>query len=774
MNSVCWEHSWCEHGNVECDCFYCWMEDGQCRSQRVALGKPSANKSRMAANNDEPRNTNFNSTEAIYSTNEKNQRKDNEGANSGNEEDHNANSQLQICSGTTEYANFYTPNSGTRQREEYIFEPNEHFIANHQEETIRRNNDNFRHELFSDEDVDNNGECRSNTESISNTESGRSDQGTSNSPSKDNRDGTDGLVNSTMGITSSCIIAPRSPEQRRSSKTGKRKRESEEHKPRKRKKTKGSDDKQSDSKEEEGTITSGIDELDGNGGIETDSGTGESSYYTFIIHKKNLEDDWRTKAAARTKQAPSFITFDHNEDLHILFSSAATGGNAARVRSRITKYLSAKSAGTQESIITLSRVRLLRRYILYCIRFGIESVNIYGNKTQGKLIEAMNVFKELFENKEDQDIVLDAGCKKYVEESKEEGNKRCGRKKQLHLTEIIMEKIKEHDILTQQQWENKIDPDFKLQLIKEFGLSVDSYIQKIVRIERTTIQQKIKGQTLTEIMMNILQKKYNENDEKFQDVIKWIDYMFKENNIDIIHFLSWNEIIKTKRYKKINGIVLEGITNAGKSLILDNLLAEVRPEEIPRERDNSGFHLDQIPGAGSVLFEEPMITPVNVGTWKLLLEGKRIKTDIKNKDKEPIDRTPTWITTATPITNNVDINETAQILQRIKLYKFEKSIQHRDDKYTKTSQIINKLISRPPALVEPVHIAFKFLKNFTSIYNKIQEEDKSHTINEEAIFFTEELITKATAWQIALQTTTWEKAAENESETPMEEDQEAE
>jgi hypothetical protein len=136
--------------------------------------------------------------------------------------------------------------------------------------------------------------------------------------------------------------------------------------------------------------------------------------------------------------------------------------------------------------------------------------------------------------------------------------------------------------------------------------------------------------------------------------------------------MAWNECIKTKRYIKINYVCLEGPTNAGKSLLIDTLISVCKPDEIPRERDNSSFHLDQLPGAAAALFDEPLITPVNVGTRKLLLEGKTIKTDIKHRDKEGIARLPVWITTATPITEHVDNNETGQIMQRvtISLYKY--------------------------------------------------------------------------------------------------------
>lgn len=157
----------------------------------------------------------------------------------------------------------------------------------------------------------------------------------------------------------------------------------------------------------------------------------------------------------------------------------------------------------------------------------------------------------------------------------------------------------------------------------------------------------------------------------------------------MIEFLVWQEIIKTQRYEKRNTIVLEGYTNAGKSLITENLLFNCKPEEIPREKDNSTFHLDQLPNANYVIFEEPLITPTNVGTWKLLMGRRTIKTDIKHKDKEGIKRIPIWITTAT-ITNNVEQNEQIQIIQRIKLFKFKNSIHHSND----SSTINNELRAR--------------------------------------------------------------------------------
>jgi hypothetical protein len=64
---------------------------------------------------------------------------------------------------------------------------------------------------------------------------------------------------------------------------------------------------------------------------------------------------------------------------------------------------------------------------------------------------------------------------------------RSGRRKAKHLTDILIRQIEDHNILSAQQWENRISPDIKLQLLREFGLSVDGYIQRLIRLTRANI-----------------------------------------------------------------------------------------------------------------------------------------------------------------------------------------------------------------------------------------------------------------------------------------------
>jgi len=349
----------------------------------------------------------------------------------------------------------------------------------------------------------------------------------------------------------------------------------------------------------------------------------------------------------------------------------------------------------------MQRVKYLRKFLLYCIRYGVDGTHLYGSPRHPDLSEVLETFKQLFRDRDPNEVIRMAGCEPYAEQKKDIKTKRLGTAKSTHLADIIIQKILETDVMSAQEWDDIIDPDFRLQLIKEFGLTVDSYIQKILRVVRSQKIGSVKKKGLSQLLMELVEKEittelkvpHDETLEGINSNIQWLRYLFRANGIDLVTFFAWNECIKSMRYMKVNSIVLEGYTNAGKSLIVENLIGVCRPEEIPRERDNSGFHLDQLPSASCALFEEPLITPTNVGTWKLLLEGKVVKTDIKHKDKEGIKRIPIWITTATPITNHVDANESIQIEQRTQVFEFSKCIRHRRVSPTLNSELRRRVIS---------------------------------------------------------------------------------
>jgi len=60
--------------------------------------------------------------------------------------------------------------------------------------------------------------------------------------------------------------------------------------------------------------------------------------------------------------------------------------------------------------------------------------------------------------------------------------------------------------------------------------------------------------------------------------------ILKENQLNIIEFFAWMKNIKNMKYIKINSLVLEEHTNAGKSLIIDNTGSLKTRRNITRKR----------------------------------------------------------------------------------------------------------------------------------------------------------------------------------------------
>ena len=339
----------------------------------------------------------------------------------------------------------------------------------------------------------------------------------------------------------------------------------------------------------------------------------DRGYYTFIIHKSNLTIAWdQLLQCKNNKQSPTFIAFDHGDDIHILYATSPTGGNAAKRRDRILKFIYASRAGIAEAISTFSRVRLLRNYILYCIRFGIETYHKFGTGGQDELGEILVEYEKLFGSENPEHVIQDSLCRIYTEQKKaaaatntgdtdiesvySSASKmaRMGKEKKKHATIVIDSLIDQYNIKTFPEWNQKIDSDTKKQLMIEYGLQYQNYVNHLLKIRKDEIQGQKINTTLTEEMVARLKTK-DKDPQLILQGIEWLEYLFKQNEIDIVEFMAWNEIIKTRRYMKINCLILEGYTNAGKTLVVQSLIRNtIEPEYIPRERDNSGFQFDHL------------------------------------------------------------------------------------------------------------------------------------------------------------------------------------
>lgn len=779
---LCYTHSTCEHHILFCQCIECWTHCAQCpdifdaetpdtplssTDGQLDVARPNRNKRRLSILREQSRNEDLYCTETLHNSSDfksptEQHREQSRRGNFIIETGDYPCTQLSICPRTLKELGFHFPTPGTEQWKRYISLLNQHQQSEIEERSNRGFIKSIRRKLFTKKNMDTNRISESTTKSVRNRidrfgiDDNNSETGKSNQHIETNK--------STMVIQSEGIPSTQSPGEGTSNGSRKRRSTSQEGggSGSKKKKETSNIEQNIQQEESENESTNTINEFLRRRGDEpsnepSDRPDRKKQYYTFIIHKKNQETTWR-QSGSRAKQTPCYISFDHGDHYHIIFSSDPTGGNAARQRTRITKHLGCTAAGSAESISTFSRINLLRNFILYCIRYGIETVNIYGNKINNELIEAQTLFQTLFSERDPNEVIRDIGCKKYIEDKKEEKQKRIVNNKRNNIVDVITDIINEKDIWTAAEWNMKVDIETKNQLMREFGLNVESYVTRIIRNKKHTLTGKLKRASLVEILMEVVQEELK-NIQKDDDTIpsdliekiEWLEYLIKENEIDMIDFLTWNECIKDMRYIKINSLVLQGPTNAGKSLIADTLLGPIRPEEIPRERDNSGFHLDQLPEASAALFEEPLITPVNVGTWKLLLEGKTIKTDIKHRDKEGIKRLPIYITSATKITGQIDQYEANQVNQRIKIYEFIKTIEHRKEKYTNIlCQRVQK-IKKAPGHIQPIHFAILYLLKWNQIQEKIEELDKELQVNPEHIPLTEEICQQANDLQTQLQ-----------------------
>jgi hypothetical protein len=69
--------------------------------------------------------------------------------------------------------------------------------------------------------------------------------------------------------------------------------------------------------------------------------------------------------------------------------------------------------------------------------------------------------------------------------------------------------------MSAQQWENRVPPDVKLQLIREYGLSVDSYIQRLIKITKTKKVLEVKARTMTELLIEDMYMSFPTIDDMF-------------------------------------------------------------------------------------------------------------------------------------------------------------------------------------------------------------------------------------------------------------------
>lgn len=417
--------------------------------------------------------------------------------------------------------------------------------------------------------------------------------------------------------------------------------------------------------------------------------------YTFIIHKSNHRKD--IPPYQHRANSPAFATFDHGDHYHFLFT-VSHENNVARSINRILAAIGAINQSIAEANNTLQRVRMLKRFIYYCIRKGIRTFKAFGNISS----DIIRIIKDLSNNTQEETDGLEP-CEMYIEQKKSFKTITTNRNYQV---DYIQNLIQEYNIQTYQQFIKNIPESVQVELLKQSGNTGQQLIKYLIQIS------KIKRKIITKythyydiIFQNYDNKKVNHEN------VNYLINILKANKIDIAHFFATFILIQSMTLQKINTFVLQGLTNTGKSMIMGLLTEHLDSSTIHREKDKTSFHLDELPAATSVLFEEPIIDQTNVGTWKQLMEGATIYTDIKHSSKEPINRLPVFITT----NHNLWMwcsNDADPIKERCFFHKLDKRIK----------SIENNLAPLPPPPTTiTVHDIYEvIIKYFPSIEDKAE------------------------------------------------------
>ncbi|KAJ8891357.1 hypothetical protein PR048_010873 [Dryococelus australis] len=357
-------------------------------------------------------------------------------------------------------------------------------------------------------------------------------------------------------------------------------------------------------------------------------------YYTFVVHCNSSE--WQSIKSTNTsnRKQPSFIIFKHTDHVHIIYT--AKFNNQSRTLTRIVKALNLSGARTTEANSSIQRIRNIARFVAYCIRKGLAMLHKFGICT-GPIKSLL----EMLYNIDQTDAPIETICEPYVEAKKRANNEYTDNYQNYrnNIVDTLNAAVNKYDFESYEKFISKISYAEKIQFLKICGTSLPSYTRQIIKyrncekniaIKNTNYCEHIKHETLSARQL---------------EHIEWLHTFFTKNNTDIPKFYSDFIIIQTMMLKNVNGLVILGPTNTGKSMIVRLLTEPLNPTLISRERDRSSFHLDQLPNATSVLFEEPCIDNTSVGNWKLLLEGTKTNTDMKHQDKEIIERIPIFITT---------------------------------------------------------------------------------------------------------------------------------
>ena len=345
-------------------------------------------------------------------------------------------------------------------------------------------------------------------------------------------------------------------------------------------------------------------------------------------------DPQRLRGASRN---PRFILSDHTGDeyphCHLLLSCSAGGG--ARGLRRCLAFLKATPVQIAEATANLQRVILIEKCVAYMAKYGPDTIFFYGKD--------WDVLKQMIHESDGVAGPCHAFEKLRNAQKSTIINSNLSKRN-------MMDDVRDQILSTQSAPYNakafidRLTYDQKLQFMTMYGQV--SWKQWIISVAdaMNADHKRDQPQKMFQHWFDIHTAAggFTPNDP---EVNKWWSNLFEANRINPIEFLQKFFIVGDKIEHKKNAFILQGPTNCGKSLLFGLLTDGMSITPMTRDNGKNSFWLQSCLEDDFILYEEPMIAPENVNTWKLLLEGAPVKAQVKNQADAIMGRKPFFITT---------------------------------------------------------------------------------------------------------------------------------
>ncbi|KAM3171138.1 hypothetical protein ACTXT7_017221 [Hymenolepis weldensis] len=318
---------------------------------------------------------------------------------------------------------------------------------------------------------------------------------------------------------------------------------------------------------------------------------------------------------------------EHEEHMHIVFSSSPS--NSTRRARRILEHMLVPA----EQWAT-------------CLRTKQLALFRYMNG-RGKVVRSDTFYDNVYNS----ESLAWPDCSTIPSENRRrnEADSEIARKRaRIDLAQMLLDRRISHLA----QLNEKFSLEEMAQLMVDFG---NSYKETVSMVLANLRQARLKeerekpyGELLNRELCMALSGKPRHDCSGFpftSSVRTWLDNLFQSNGIVPLEFIQKLERVMDKKDNKINGIVLYGPTNTGKSLLCKIMTEFLLTGTINRRSENTNFAFENLLDRSVAILEEPKINAANANDMKQLLGGESFEVSVKYKPMQYLTRLPVIVTT---------------------------------------------------------------------------------------------------------------------------------